>query len=443
MALHLVTGYNGNAHITSADQGIYNAGCVGLDEYVFRTGRMFEAVAVANNTVRIYDGSALMQGRHINLDYGTFLDVIVSDGSQSMNRNDLIVLRYTKDTANGVESVEFAVIQGTSYEGTAVDPSYTKGDIFAGATVHEMPLYRVKMVGVNIASVEPMFNLVSPLADIEDLHRPNLLLNSGFTCNQRREYNYNAANTVMYSVDMWRIYNINLEFVNLPHFNGQYSTEEGVRVSCTSDTKVGYLTQFVKVRELADIYTICAMADGKLCTFTTSITTVAQGKQFDKFKITVLYLPSSQHIKVNICPNGTDPFELKYVDLYEGDVPIRHIKEDPTVTLMKCQRYVRRISDHFPIIYSYPGATSSEKSYVFAINLNDMEGIVNIEQLEWRYQDTNGHYITGQAINSTIASDNGKAWVRTSTSSAKHADCYAIDVESCLLTCEHAPKGED
>ena len=194
MALHLVTGYKGAAHITSADQGAFNAGCVGLDEYVLTNGKRFEALAVSSNTIRIYDGSLCMQGRHVNLDAGTYIDVSIANGTQSMNRNDLIVLRYTKNIASGAESVAFTVIQGTAGVGTAVDPLYTQGDILSGERTHDMPLYRVKLSGLNIEAIEPMFRVVSPLADVQHgFYRQNLLINGDFQCNQRGKKTYDQG----------------------------------------------------------------------------------------------------------------------------------------------------------------------------------------------------------------------------------------------------------
>lgn len=429
MALHLVTGYKGNAHITSADQGVFNAGCVGLDEYVFTTGKMFEAQVVTSNAVRIYDGSASMQGRHVNLDIGTFLDVIISDGLQSMNRNDLIVLRYTKNVVSGVESVALAVVQGTLYEGTAVDPLYTKGDILSGATLHEMPLYRVKMSGLNIASVEPLFKVVAPLADIQRGH--NLLLNSDFNCNQRRSTTYNADGKVMYSVDMWRIHNIKLDVL-----------AEGVKVTGTSSTATGYLTQFVKVNELAERYTISAMVDDKICTFTTALSSVATEKQFDKFKITALYLSDTKHIKVNICPNGTSSITIKYVALYEGSVQTQHLKEDPAVALTKCRRYVQRNSNSYPIVYSYPGSSDSQKSYKFNVPCDGIISTPTVESGGWGYYNTLGDWISGtMADMHTISPTATTVTMRTPNRAIKHDNCYAIDVW-CILTCEHAPTGD-
>ena len=166
MALHLVTGYKGTAHITSADQGAFNAALIGTEDYVCKNGRQFEAQIMTNNSVRIHDGDLLMQGRHVNLKVDTYEDVTIENGAQGMNRNDLIVCRYAKDATRGQEAALFAVLKGTPTEGTASDPAVTSGDILGGAILHEMPLYRVRIEGLSIVAIEKLFSMVSPVIDV-------------------------------------------------------------------------------------------------------------------------------------------------------------------------------------------------------------------------------------------------------------------------------------
>jgi hypothetical protein len=166
MSLHLVTGYAGKAHVTSADQGAFNAGVVGTSEYVMGTGFQLSAQVISNNQIRIFDGDIMMQGRHICLKKDTYEDVAIANGLQGLNRNDLIVLRYTKDANTGVESIAFAVLQGVSTEGTASDPVHTTGDILSGeCLLSEMPLYRVPLTGLNVGELVPLFTVVDSMAD--------------------------------------------------------------------------------------------------------------------------------------------------------------------------------------------------------------------------------------------------------------------------------------
>ena len=96
-----------------------------------------------------------------------YTDVTIANGTQGMNRNDIIVRRYKKDESSEIESTEYAVIKGTPNAGTAVDPEVTTGDIRSGATLHEMALYRVKITGLNITAVEPMFNILKNMASLQ------------------------------------------------------------------------------------------------------------------------------------------------------------------------------------------------------------------------------------------------------------------------------------
>lgn len=160
MPLHLVTGYKGEAHITPSDIGALNAGLFGDSDYVMFSGNKFAASILSNNAVRILDGDLMIQGRHITLKKDTYEDITINNGTIGKNRNDLIVIRYTLDTASGVENAEFAVIQGEETAGTAADPEHTTGDIFSGGcTLHEMPLYRIPLTELTVGTPEPLFKL--------------------------------------------------------------------------------------------------------------------------------------------------------------------------------------------------------------------------------------------------------------------------------------------
>lgn len=169
MSLHLITGYAGEEHITSADQGAYNMGTFGEGEYVLDRGNKFEATVVTNNSISIADGEAMMQGRFIMLAPGTTETVSIDNGSQGMNRKDLICLHYEKDSGTGVESVSFVVKKGTESSSTPSDPSYTTGDITDGTDlVNETPLYRVNISGLTITSLDTMFSVKTSMVNYMD-----------------------------------------------------------------------------------------------------------------------------------------------------------------------------------------------------------------------------------------------------------------------------------
>ena len=155
--MHLITGYAGEEHIQSKDQGAFNAAFFGGGQFVMESGNMFEGSIYDNNTVRILDGDGLMYGRHFRIEPNTYEDVTIQTGTAGMNRIDLIVAVYYKDSNSGIEDSYLQVVKGTESEGVAQEPSYTDGNILDGATFNQMPLYRVSIEGVVLASIEPLF----------------------------------------------------------------------------------------------------------------------------------------------------------------------------------------------------------------------------------------------------------------------------------------------
>lgn len=149
--LHIVTGYKGEPHVAADDHGALNASIFGAGEYVLGKGNKLSASIVSSNIIRIYDGDIMMQGRHIRLNEGNYVDVTIENGSQGTYRNDLIVARYTKDATSGVEDCNLVVIKGTAVSSNPADPSWTSGDIITGhALQNDMLLYRIPLIGLNV-----------------------------------------------------------------------------------------------------------------------------------------------------------------------------------------------------------------------------------------------------------------------------------------------------
>lgn len=159
--LHLVTGYAGEEHVTSSDEGSLNAALMGEGQFVMERGNQFAASIISNNKVRVADGDILMQGRHIRLKENTYVDLNFDNGTQGYKRNDLIVVRYTKDSTTDKEEANLIVIKGTPSETTPADPEYVSGDIIhEHALQNDMPLYRVPFDGLNIQPIVALFNTV-------------------------------------------------------------------------------------------------------------------------------------------------------------------------------------------------------------------------------------------------------------------------------------------
>lgn len=166
--LHLVTGYGGSDHVTAADDGSLNAAIFGVGNHVLKRGSVFSASVINNNTIRILDGDILMDGRHVRLNEGSYVDLTIENGTQFMKRRDLIVCRYTKNTNTGVEECNLVVIKGEETSDEPVAPECIRGDIINDHAVQsDFPLYSVYIDGLNVNRPEMLFVVTSIFDHIE------------------------------------------------------------------------------------------------------------------------------------------------------------------------------------------------------------------------------------------------------------------------------------
>ena len=111
MTVELITGYAGTPHIGSADIGAFQAGIVGPGDYALATGNQLKATMSNANTIAVQSGDAVLNGRHVHLTGTT--TATVQSGTQGQKRNDLAVLRYTKNTTTGRRKpAQSVVLQG-------------------------------------------------------------------------------------------------------------------------------------------------------------------------------------------------------------------------------------------------------------------------------------------------------------------------------------------
>ena len=156
----LLDGFADGPHITVEQVGSANQGLYGPGDYVMDAGRNAEAQILTNNSIRVFDAVFVIQGRRDVIAANDYEDINIDNGAQGMNRNDIIVRRYTKDESSEIERTEYAVIKGTPTPSTATDPEVTVGNVRNGDTLHEMKLYRVKLEGLNIVAIEPLFQVL-------------------------------------------------------------------------------------------------------------------------------------------------------------------------------------------------------------------------------------------------------------------------------------------
>ncbi len=165
----LLDGYAGGPHITVEQVGLANQGLYGAEDYVLGVGKRAEAQVLTNNSIRIFDAVYVMQGRRDVINANGYKDVSIANGAQGMKRNDIIVRRYEKDESSEIEKTSYAVIKGIPAAGVATDPEVTVGDIKNGATLHEMALYRVRLNGLNIVGIDPLFKTLVNMSEIQEM----------------------------------------------------------------------------------------------------------------------------------------------------------------------------------------------------------------------------------------------------------------------------------
>lgn len=149
MALRLVTGKTGE-NVTAAQDAALYAGLAGLGTSILPIGEKMRASKISNNSVRVYDGCVIDQGRLYMIDPNTYQDFTIDSGNQGVTRYDIIGLQYTK-SGTGDESVSTFVKKNAGENGTV-----TRNSLWDGASTTQVGLYRVKLNGLAIESITPM-----------------------------------------------------------------------------------------------------------------------------------------------------------------------------------------------------------------------------------------------------------------------------------------------
>lgn len=158
----LVTGRWGQTHVTSAQARNFHAGLAGPGQYVM--GGLTATMTTAN-TCHIEPGVACFNGADVEVPAGGE-DVTIDNGTQSMMRHDLVVLRYVLDASEQTEDVSLAVVKGTPAASDPQDPAYNSGSILDGTSPCDMPLWRIPLDGVAVGEPEPMYSVLTPAAGL-------------------------------------------------------------------------------------------------------------------------------------------------------------------------------------------------------------------------------------------------------------------------------------
>lgn len=166
--MEILTGYRGTPHITSAQDRFKNQGIVGAESYVFALGGQLAATITSPTQVQIADGILCHQGCVACIEHGDHETLTIQNGTQGMNRVDLIVARYVRNSSTNVEAVNLVVVTGTPSSGTPGFPTIYNGDIQAGDSPVDMDLYEIHLNGVTISSIISRKKTVAPIKELDD-----------------------------------------------------------------------------------------------------------------------------------------------------------------------------------------------------------------------------------------------------------------------------------
>lgn len=155
MAIELVTGYQGQDHVTAEQWADFNRGIFG-DAAILPIGNRMETAIQTANQISVKDGVAVFDGRQVYIGYGESENIAITSGTQGMLRRDIVVVEYTREEDTGIESVQFKVINGTPAANNAQDPTVQDMDIRTGVFVSQKPFCRVRLNGTAIEGVDSL-----------------------------------------------------------------------------------------------------------------------------------------------------------------------------------------------------------------------------------------------------------------------------------------------
>lgn len=168
--MNIIWGYKADPHITAQQLRNTYIGIFGEDAHILDVGSELAATVVSATEIQIADGVMVGQGCTASIEHGMTESLTIANGSQDMQRKDLIVARYSKVASTGVESMTLAVITGTPASSSPADPAYNSGDIADGDSPVDFPLYRVNLSGISITSVERLADVVSINGKFDDVN---------------------------------------------------------------------------------------------------------------------------------------------------------------------------------------------------------------------------------------------------------------------------------
>lgn len=145
---------DGFSPVTAQMDADFYAGIWGTDLSVLNIGSNMAASIESATSVRIADGEAVIQGRRLHIDAGSYDEFTIPVGEQGVTRYYVIGYELYRDSENK-ELCRTFVQQVASASATV----QVGGVLRDGATSIKVSMYRVTKNGVNIGDVTPLFKI--------------------------------------------------------------------------------------------------------------------------------------------------------------------------------------------------------------------------------------------------------------------------------------------
>lgn len=260
MTMNLITGKAGAPHITSSDQGAMQAGLVGNGNYLLQGGDgKFPAVTMQSaNKALVPVLNLVIEGRYARVTAAE--TVTIESGVTGRNRNDLICVKYTRDS-NNIETIALAVLKGTATSGTAADPTVPSGSILNNSGTVWIPIARIPISGITAGTPVMLVKQLPPMSQLWDsvtLTRSN----QNWNVNYRTALVGKLLIVAFHAIRVGSDWNAAKEWETSPLFTLPAGLEAAFEVHCAavSNSSIGLHGVEVQVEQ----HTIALRSSGKM-----------------------------------------------------------------------------------------------------------------------------------------------------------------------------------
>ena len=162
--MELITASTGSPHITVEQDSMWHQALSNEASGVFDWAEAFDAEVKTNNLIYIHSGIGMLQGRFFCINTNSYDEAVITNGDQGQYRTDLIVARWENN------AMSIVVLRGTPAPNSYPSPpSWEIGSLDDGATIVDLPLWKVYINQLTISSVSPAYDLITGLTGVRSI----------------------------------------------------------------------------------------------------------------------------------------------------------------------------------------------------------------------------------------------------------------------------------